>query len=843
MLSLHAESLNCEQMTHDFKFGFSRIWVGRACDLWRVCPSHRCTALQLAAHKLLSAYRGANRMKLGYGCLLALLAIRLGSATELGPFTVSFSPSLSLKVHDTQSGALLFSNSQDAVFHTVQQSFDITQSQGGVFVIKTNVTDICPAPLQPASIQSVGANAEFPMGALVASAVMCHGSNLKVTLHPVAVADPFSKEDLIALQMDAVIQDGPYAAFAVAFDLPPGAGVFGLGEQYTYFNQRGHKFNVLSAEQGVGRGQQPTTDVMNLLDEGSAGDAYTTYTSIPQWVTSQQQGLYTTNTELAAVDFTGATSGNMTVNSTSLSIRVTQGSSVQEHVRAYTAYTGRMAPLPQWVDGGAVVGLQGGDAAVRGNISFFLDFVAQGLDTPYPPSGNSTTPPLAGAWMQDWSGQHVFVPPQAPRVGLWWNWQYDRVEYAQWPQTVDWLRQRGLKTLSYANSMLKNVSDRVPQHYPRNLYQEAYDLGYLVYVPDEHTGEPVLFDGYGAGLVDLFNPDAASWFEDILVSQMLAPQEGGAVSGWMADFAEALPFNAVRRNGSAIGGQALHSAYATKWAETNARAVAKAGLTGEIAFFSRSASQLGPGFSTLYWMGDQTSTWDVHDGLRSTMVAMLSSGLSGFALTHSDVGGYTTLDFAPLLNVTRSVELQLRWSEMGAFYSMFRSHLGSQPSHDVQSYSSNKTAAVYLQSARLFRALAPVRRALMAEHQRTGAPLARPMFWEFGACRQTWEQAETLKTQFTLGSDLLVAPVTIPDTQVGTVWLPPGSSWVHVWSGTVYEGGQAGVNATVPAPFGQPPLFYREDTTTGKATGLALVSRLVSEGLLNPQTAHGGPRG
>lgn len=336
-------------------------------------------------------------------------------------------------------------------------------------------------------------------------------------------------------------------------------------------------------------------------------------------------------------------------------------------MKAYTAYSGRMGPLSTWVDGGAVVGLQGGDDAVRGNISFFIDFVQRGLDTPFPPRGNGTSMPLAGAWMQDWSGQHVFVLPQAPRVGLWWNWQYDRVEYASWPQTVAWLQQRGIKTLSYANSMLKNVSDRVPQHYPRNLYQEAFDLGYLVYVPDAASGEPVVFDGYGAGLVDLFNPEAAAWYEDIIVSQMLKPEGGGGVYGWMADFAEALPLNAVRRNGSAIGRQALPAAYASKWAELNARAVAKAGMGGEVAFFSRSASQRGPGFSALYWMGDQTPTWDVHDGLQSTLVAMLSSGLSGFALTHSDVGGYTTLDFAPVLNVTRSEELQLRWSELGAF--------------------------------------------------------------------------------------------------------------------------------------------------------------------------------
>ena len=771
-------------------------------------------------------------MKLLAAIIACTSTFAITKAAELGPFTVSLAASLQLKVHDSRSGALLFSSTQDAVFHPVQQSIQIVQSQGGVFDLNTTTRAVCFSPVQPARVTAESSSSKFPMGALIAEADMCSGSKLTLTLHPVVVEDPHDAEPLVALQMDARVAGGGFGALAVSFDLSAGAGVFGLGEQYTYFNQRGHKFNVITREQGVGRGQQPTTDVMNLLDAGSAGDAYTSYTSIPQWVTSEGQGLYTTNTELAAVDFTGATSGNMTVNTTSLCIRVTRASTVAGHVKAYTAYSGRMAPLPEWVDKGAVVGLQGGDAAVRGNISFFLDFVQRGLDTPHPPRGNGTTPPLAGAWMQDWSGQHVFVPPQAPRVGLWWNWQYDRVEYAQWPQTVQWLQQRGLKTLSYANSMLKNVSERVPLHYPRNLYQEAYDLGYLVYVPDASTGEPVVFDGYGAGLVDLFNPAAAEWFEDVIVSQMLAPEGGGGVAGWMADFAEALPFNALRQDGSAIGGAQRHAAYASKWAQVNAGAVAQAGMTGEIAFFSRSASQQGPGFSTLYWLGDQTPTWDVHDGLRSTVVAMLSSGLSGFALTHSDVGGYTTLDFTPELNVTRSQELQLRWSEMGAFCAMFRSHLGSQPSHNMQSYSNNKTAAVFLQSARLFRALGPIRRELMQEHLVSGAPLARPMFWEFGSTAAVWEQAEQLKGQFTMGQYLLVAPVMEPNTQQGQVWLPPGTAWVHLWSGQQFEGGTRGTMVNVGAPYGQPPIFFRADTENGRKVGHDLSRRLVDEGLL-----------
>jgi len=165
---------------------------------------------------------------------------------------------------------------------------------------------------------------------------------------------------------------------------------------------------------------------------------------------------------------------------------------------------------------------------------------------------------------------------------------------------------------------------------------------------------------------------------------------------------------------------------------------------------------------------------------------------------------------------------------------MFRSHLGSQPAHNVQSYSTNKTAAVFLQSARLFRALAPVRRMLIHEHVASGAPLARAMFWEFGACPEAWSRAEELKMQFMLGGDLLVAPVTEPSVQSGKVWLPPGTQWVHVWTQQQFDGDIGGLTTSVLAPFGQPPLFYRADTASGRATGQNLLARLADEGLIAP---------
>ena len=36
-------------------------------------------------------------------------------------------------------------------------------------------------------------------------------------------------------------------------------------------------------------------------------------------------------------------------------------------------------------------------------------------------------------------------------------------------------------------------------------------------------------------------------------------------------------------------------------------------------------------------------SWDHYDGLGSAIIGAVNSGLSGFTMTHSDIGGYTSL--------------------------------------------------------------------------------------------------------------------------------------------------------------------------------------------------------
>ena len=62
---------------------------------------------------------------------------------------------------------------------------------------------------------------------------------------------------------------------------------------------------------------------------------------------------------------------------------------------------------------------------------------------------------------------------------------------------------------------------------------------------------------------------------------------------------------------------------------------------------------------------------------------MISAGFSGITLIHSDVGGYTYIkNFINDLFSTRTNrdrDLLIRWMELSAFSSIFRSNEGSMP--------------------------------------------------------------------------------------------------------------------------------------------------------------------
>jgi alpha-glucosidase len=197
----------------------------------------------------------------------------------------------------------------------------------------------------------------------------------------------------------------------------------------------------------------------------------------------------------------------------------------------------------------------------------------------------------------------------------------------------------------------------------------------------------------------------------------------------------------------------------------------------------------------LLWAGDQSVDFSRHDGIGTVITAALSSGLVGNAFSHSDVGGYTSL-----FGNVRSEELILRWYELGAFSPVFRTHEGNRPDENLQIDSTPALVAGFVRWSRVHAALAPYVRHLVAEAQTTGLPAQRALFLHHPDDRE----GLTIQDQFFYGADLMVAPVIEAGASMRKVYLPEGT-WRHLWSGEDFGQGWH----DVPAPIGQPPVFYR----------------------------------
>jgi alpha-glucosidase len=139
---------------------------------------------------------------------------------------------------------------------------------------------------------------------------------------------------------------------------------------------------------------------------------------------------------------------------------------------------------------------------------------------------------------------------------------------------------------------------------------------------------------------------------------------------------------------------------------------------------------------------------------------------------------------------------------MAAFTPVMRSHEGNRPRDNLQIDQDAAVLAHFARMTAIYVHLAPYLKALSAEAAETGLPVQRPLFLHHEDDRATY----AIQDAYLYGADLLVAPVWKADETERSVYLPKGADWVHVWSGKAHEGGR---EVTVPAPLGQPAVFYR----------------------------------
>ena len=193
------------------------------------------------------------------------------------------------------------------------------------------------------------------------------------------------------------------------------------------------------------------------------------------------------------------------------------------------------------------------------------------------------------------------------------------------------------------------------------------------------------------------------------------------------------------------------------------------------------------------WCGDNFTSWDT---LRYNIPIITGMGLSGQPNEGADIGGFA--------GPAPDEELFVRWVQNGIFQPRFSIHSASNDNTVTEPWMYHGSADLIRQAILLRYRMAPYLYSAEYEASRTGAPIMRPLVYEFQNDPNVYDESY----EFLFGRDILVANVLEPGAASRTVYLPAGCKW-YDWNDNFacYEGGQT---IEVPVDLATIPLFIRE---------------------------------
>jgi alpha-glucosidase len=195
------------------------------------------------------------------------------------------------------------------------------------------------------------------------------------------------------------------------------------------------------------------------------------------------------------------------------------------------------------------------------------------------------------------------------------------------------------------------------------------------------------------------------------------------------------------------------------------------------------------------WSGDNRSD---ANHLFNNIRAGASMAICGLSNYGHDVGGFTG---------NPSFELFQRWHEWSAFSPLMRNHSGKpNPTREPYKFPHHERVLLNL-SIRTRYYFLPHIYSLARECSVNGMPINSPVVARFPNSLGVFSDNES---DFMIGRDVLVAPVTSLGTKMRKVFFPEGSGrWHSFWDDgdVTFSGGEV---AEVDAPLGRAPVFVKE---------------------------------
>jgi len=580
-------------------------------------------------------------------------------------------------------------------------------------------------------------------------------------------------------------------AVSTAFTLtsPAGEGLYGLGARKDSFDQRGRLRNVWVEQQNAS--DERLEGVPGADPTGTTGPEFT-FPNGAQAAYYVQSALFGSrgwaawvgNSELSRVDLAASRGDAVRWGVASPRLRLSlAGGGLESASRSFTAVDGR-APAPPryvyepWID---VLNEGEGEAApngarfdggprVRRDVEEIVE-MRRKLDLPIGVIG-----------VEGWHkvpGKETFFPS---------------------------LRRQGLRLAAYWNPF---TAPGTPA------YDEALAKGLFI---KDATGSPypiVTNRNNLSYVIDYSNPAAGPFWK----AQLDRSNELG-FEAFMHDFGEFVTEGMRFHNGDPP--EVMHNAYPVYY-----HRAARAALTAyarehpgfEPWYYVRSGYSGiggGPGVADStsgVFPGDETTDWARGSGLPSVVPGMLNLAMGGSYTHTTDVGGYLDL-VAP----RTTPELLVRWSQLAAFTPVSRIHnstgKGSLFPWDLDPAGLDAYRRYAKAKVRLIGLVD--RWSRRAARDGTIGPV-RPLVLEDSS-----PAARSIRDQWLLGKDLLVAPVLVKGTRSRRVYLPRGADWERLvvaadgrLQGTG-EVGRGGTTVNAAAPLADIPVYRRVTAATDR---------------------------
>ncbi|MEP6561040.1 MAG: glycoside hydrolase family 31 protein [Nakamurella sp.] len=338
-------------------------------------------------------------------------------------------------------------------------------------------------------------------------------------------------------------------------------------------------------------------------------------------------------------------------------------------------------------------------------------------------------------------------------------WRFDRAAFPDPAGMISTLHEWGCRVMLWLVPFISPDSAT---------FRELHAAGLLVRRPGGEVAVRQWWNGYSA-ILDVTHPDAVSW----LRGELDGLRDRYGVDGFKFDAGDVRDY--------------LLDDITSAMADPVEQCQAWARIGLRYPFNEYRASWKMGGTPLAQRLHDKPPTWDGH-GLTSLIPESIAQGLIGSPFGCPDMVGGGDLGLA-----TAGVdqELFVRYAQVAALHPMMQFSLAPHRVLDADHLSAVRQAVELRQS------LLPDIGRLVQESAHTGAPILRPLAYDDPTDPGTSDQ-------FTLGGDILVAPVLQRGATTRRVRFPPGC-WIAP-DGTSYDGP---AELTIPVSLSTIPWYRR----------------------------------